>query len=128
MLKFGLFGAGRIGVLHGRNIARHQGAELAYVADPVSGAAKTLAKETGAQVADTETILADPSIDAVAIALGFALLLVSAVPANARLGGLVVLSVLSCLIGTLGLIPALLSLRKRHDGAVESGKMTESSR
>ncbi len=68
MLKFGIFGAGRIGVLHGRNIAQHQGAQLAYVADPVSGAAEALANETGAQVADTETILADSSIDAVAIA------------------------------------------------------------
>ena len=68
MLKFGIFGAGRIGVLHGRNIARHHGAELAYVADPVNSAAEALARETGAQVAETEAILADPSIDAVAIA------------------------------------------------------------
>lgn len=68
MLRFGLFGAGRIGVLHGRNIARHQGAELAYVADPVSSAAEALSAETGAQTAAAEVILADPSIDAVAIA------------------------------------------------------------
>lgn len=68
MLKIGLFGAGRIGVLHGRNIAAHPRAELAYVSDPVSSAAEALAAETGARVADTETILADPSVDAVAIA------------------------------------------------------------
>jgi myo-inositol 2-dehydrogenase/D-chiro-inositol 1-dehydrogenase len=68
MLRVGLFGAGRIGVLHGRNIAQHQSAELAYVADPVGNAAEALAKETGAQVAEAETIFADSSIDAVAIA------------------------------------------------------------
>ena len=68
MLKMGLFGAGRIGVLHGRNIAAHPKAELVYVSDPVSGAAEALATETGARVADTETILAESSVDAVAIA------------------------------------------------------------
>ena len=68
MLKMGLFGAGRIGVLHGRNIAAHPRAELAYVSDPVSGAAEGLAAATGAHVADIETILADSSVEAVAIA------------------------------------------------------------
>jgi myo-inositol 2-dehydrogenase/D-chiro-inositol 1-dehydrogenase len=68
MLKFGLFGAGRIGVLHGRNIARHPRAELAFISDPVSSAAEDLAAETGAQTAAEDAILADPSVDAVAIA------------------------------------------------------------
>ncbi len=45
-------------------------------------------------------------IDALAIGLGFGVLILSQVPANARLGGLLVLSVLACLASTLLLIPA----------------------
>ncbi len=46
-------------------------------------------------------------IDALAVSLGFGVLVLSQVPANARLGGLLVLSVLGCLAATLLLIPAL---------------------
>lgn len=68
MLKIALIGAGRIGQLHGRNIADQPGAVLAYVADPVASAAEALAAETGAEVTAVETILADTTLDAVAIA------------------------------------------------------------
>ncbi len=47
-------------------------------------------------------------IDAVAVALGFGILTLSQVPANARLGGLVVLSIIGCLAATLLLLPAML--------------------
>ncbi len=49
-------------------------------------------------------------IDAVGVALGFGVLIFSQVPANARLGGLLVLSVLACLAATLLVLPALLSV------------------
>lgn len=49
-------------------------------------------------------------IDALAIALGFGILMLSQVPANARLGGLVVLSVMSCLVWTLFLLPSFMFL------------------
>ena len=47
-------------------------------------------------------------IDALAVALGFGILTLSQVPANARLGALVVLSIGGCLAATLLLLPALL--------------------
>jgi predicted RND superfamily exporter protein len=50
-------------------------------------------------------------IDACAVALGFGVLVFSQVPANARLGGLLVVSVLACLLTTLLAVPALLACR-----------------
>lgn len=49
-------------------------------------------------------------IDAAAVAIGFGVLVLSQVPANARLGGLLVLSIASCLVVTLLLIPVALRL------------------
>jgi predicted RND superfamily exporter protein len=49
-------------------------------------------------------------IDAVAVALGFGVLTLSQVPANARLGALVVLSILGCFVATVLLLPALLAI------------------
>src|SRR5690349_1099653 len=68
MLKFALFGAGRIGDIHAGNVAQHGGAELAFIADVHRPAAEALAAKTGAKVADVETALADPSVKAVIIA------------------------------------------------------------
>jgi predicted RND superfamily exporter protein len=51
-------------------------------------------------------------IDAVAIAAGFGVLTLSEVPANSRLGILLVISIGTCLGATLLLLPALLSLWK----------------
>ena len=48
-------------------------------------------------------------IDACAVALGFGVLVLSEVPANARLGGLLMASVLGCLLATLYVVPALLA-------------------
>ncbi len=49
-------------------------------------------------------------IDAVAIALGFGVMLFSSVPTNARLAGLLIVSILGCLAATLVLLPALLAV------------------
>lgn len=46
--------------------------------------------------------------DALGVAIGFGVLTLSLVPANARLGGLVVLSLVNCLCATFLLLPALL--------------------
>jgi predicted RND superfamily exporter protein len=67
--------------------------------------------EAQAAVTDALTV-AGPAIfiDAVAVALGFGIMTLSQVPANARLGALLVLSILGCLAATLLLLPALLRL------------------
>ena len=54
--------------------------------------------------------MAGPAIfvDAVAVASGFGILILSQVPANAHLGELLVLSLAGCLVATLFLLPALL--------------------
>jgi hypothetical protein len=49
-------------------------------------------------------------IDGLGVALGFGVVTLSQVPANARLGGLIVLSIATCLLLTLVLLPALLSI------------------
>jgi len=49
-------------------------------------------------------------IDAVAIAVGFGVLTLSKVPANNRLGVLLVISICSCLLVTLLLLPALMAM------------------
>ncbi len=50
-------------------------------------------------------------IDAAAVGLGFGVLMLSQVPANARLGGLLMAAVFGCLVATLLLVPALSSTR-----------------
>ena len=49
-------------------------------------------------------------IDALGVALGFGILTLSQVPANARLGGLVLLSIAGCLVATLMVLPALVRI------------------
>ncbi|HIC79583.1 MAG TPA: inositol 2-dehydrogenase [Kiloniellaceae bacterium] len=68
MLRIGLLGAGRIGRIHGRNVAAHPGAELAGIADALPAAAEALAAETGAPVQAMDALLEDRGIDAVVIA------------------------------------------------------------
>ncbi len=65
-LSFGLIGAGWIGSFHAETLARRlPGARLAAVADPVPGAAQRLpAPQT---YRDPLDLIADPSVDAVAI-------------------------------------------------------------
>ncbi len=67
MIRMGLLGAGRIGRIHGSNVAAHPGASLVAVADALPDAARKLAAETGSKVASIEAIIADKDIDAVVI-------------------------------------------------------------
>lgn len=67
MLRFGLLGAGRIGQVHGKNIATNPRATLAAVYDPFADAAKKLAAETGAEVRDMDAIIKGKDIDVVVI-------------------------------------------------------------
>jgi hypothetical protein len=66
--------------------------------------------------------------DAGSVALGFGVLTISAVPANARLGLIALLSVLACLAATLLVLPALLALPRRgsepRDPAEEASEPT----
>ena len=69
MLRFGLFGAGRIGRVHAASVALHPRAELAVVYDPVEAAAREVAAQHGAvPTGDAQAILGDPGINAVIIA------------------------------------------------------------
>lgn len=67
MIRIGLLGAGRIGRIHGANVAAHPRATLTAVADALPEAARRLADETGSAVASIEAIVADKDIDALVI-------------------------------------------------------------
>ncbi len=49
-------------------------------------------------------------VDALGVGLGFGILSLSQVPANARLGGLVILNLVMCFVATLTILPALASI------------------
>lgn len=68
MLEFAVIGAGRIGQIHARNLARMPGVRLRYVADVDPTAAQRLADATGAKVVDVSTALSDPAVAAILIA------------------------------------------------------------
>ncbi len=63
-----VFGAGRIGRIHAGNLAALPGVTLRFVCDPVADSAASLAQQLGATVSTPEAVLADKSIDVVAIA------------------------------------------------------------
>ncbi|HET6596925.1 MAG TPA: inositol 2-dehydrogenase [Anaerolineales bacterium] len=68
MIKFGQFGAGFIGKIHGANIAKHPRAELAYIYDVNREAAEQLAVQLGAKVADSPEEIWSSEASAVLIA------------------------------------------------------------
>ena len=69
MVGFALFGAGRIGTLHGLNLAANPGADLVCIYDVREEKARALAERLGARAApDVETALAEGAVDAVLIA------------------------------------------------------------
>lgn len=71
--------------------------------------------DSNVALADSLRVAGPPIvIDALGVAIGFGALMLSQVPANARLGGLVVLGMVTCPIVTLVLLPALLSLKRRR--------------
>jgi len=67
MVRFGLLGAGRIGKLHGANIAASPEAELVAVADIDTKAATALATAHGAEARAPDEIIGAKDIDAVLI-------------------------------------------------------------
>ena len=65
-MRFGIIGAGRIGKIHGANVAARPDSEVAFVADADPAAGAALAKATGGKVAEVDAILANyhvPRID-----------------------------------------------------------------
>ena len=67
-MNLALLGAGRIGQVHGANIARHPAARLHVVVDVDPARAAALAKDYGAEVApDAEAAVADPAVRGVVI-------------------------------------------------------------
>ena len=66
-MRIGLLGAGRIGRIHGANIAAHNRATLAAVADADTAAAQRLAGAHGAQIATVTAVITAQNIDAVVI-------------------------------------------------------------
>jgi myo-inositol 2-dehydrogenase/D-chiro-inositol 1-dehydrogenase len=68
MMDVALFGAGRIGKIHGGNVVRQPGVRLKYVVDVNAEAARSLAASHGASVADIAAAMGDASVRAVVIA------------------------------------------------------------
>jgi myo-inositol 2-dehydrogenase / D-chiro-inositol 1-dehydrogenase len=68
MLKIALVGAGRIGKIHAANAMAHPALTLSHVVEPAADAAQAVARETGAEVASLDAVLADPSVAGVIIA------------------------------------------------------------
>src|SRR3984893_16178615 len=67
MFDIALFGAGRIGRIHARNVAAHPALRLKYLVDPAPDAGQ-LAAESGAARVDANQVLGDPGIAGVIIA------------------------------------------------------------
>jgi myo-inositol 2-dehydrogenase/D-chiro-inositol 1-dehydrogenase len=68
MFDIALFGAGRIGRIHARNVSAHPALRLRYVVDPAVPELASVAAQWGAQAAEPRTVWNDPAIAAVIIA------------------------------------------------------------
>lgn len=67
-LRLALFGSGRIGQVHARNVAAHPDIDLAIIADPFIDGARHLAEQTGARaVEDPAEVFAEQGLDGVII-------------------------------------------------------------
>lgn len=67
MIRLALFGAGRIGNIHGRNVLLHPQAEMVALHDPYQPNAESLSKALGCEQKSVAQIFADDSIDAVMV-------------------------------------------------------------
>ncbi len=67
MINLALFGAGRIGSIHGNNVLRHSQANLVALYDPLKTNADRLAGELGCEQMTAQQIFSNHSIDAVLI-------------------------------------------------------------
>ena len=69
MTELAVFGTGRIGQVHARNLASLPGVRLKYLVDPFANPARDdLAARTGASVAGANEVFADPDVAGVVIA------------------------------------------------------------
>ncbi len=66
-MRIAVIGAGRIGRIHGLNVAGRPGVKLVAVADPHRPSAEALALATGAEVRDAGSVIESPDVDAVII-------------------------------------------------------------
>jgi myo-inositol 2-dehydrogenase/D-chiro-inositol 1-dehydrogenase len=67
MIRIGLLGAGRIGQIHGRNVAAHPNATLVAIADAIPRSALALAKATRSATLSVDELILAKNIDAVMI-------------------------------------------------------------
>ena len=67
MIRFGLLGCGRIGVVHSRAIKNTPNAQVVAVSDAFPAAAENLAGEIGAEVRDVDDVIEADDIDAIVI-------------------------------------------------------------
>ena len=68
MFDIALVGAGRIGLIHARNIAAHPALRLRCLVDPIASDVAQIAAGFGAAVTDFGAMLADPAVAGVVIA------------------------------------------------------------
>jgi myo-inositol 2-dehydrogenase / D-chiro-inositol 1-dehydrogenase len=68
MFDIALFGAGRIGRIHARNVSAHPALRLKYLVDPFAADAQNLAEQTGATLTAAEEVWSDPDVAGVIIA------------------------------------------------------------
>ena len=68
MISIAIFGAGRIGKVHGYNAAQHPEINIKYIVDPYLEGAQKLAADVGAIVSDTPTVMDDDEVVGVVIA------------------------------------------------------------
>jgi len=66
-MDFAIFGAGRIGNIHAGNLVKAPDARLAYVVDPNSENAQSMAARHGAKVATVQQVFEDRNVGAVLI-------------------------------------------------------------
>ena len=67
MIKLALFGAGRIGKIHGHNVALNPQAELVALHDPYQVNADHLSAALGCKQMTPEQIFSDPSITGILV-------------------------------------------------------------
>ncbi|MEP5728784.1 MAG: inositol 2-dehydrogenase [Sulfitobacter sp.] len=67
MLRIAILGCGRIGQVHARALMRMPNVQLVALSDAFPEAAQALATKTGAQIRDTDAILAADDVDAIII-------------------------------------------------------------
>jgi myo-inositol 2-dehydrogenase / D-chiro-inositol 1-dehydrogenase len=68
MIRFALFGAGRIGKIHAENIVQNCATQLDHIVDVNHHSAEQLVARLGTQASSAEAALADDNVDAVLIA------------------------------------------------------------